>query len=367
MLPLACLAAVVASAAPAPATPVRLKELGRFGGWRENALVGYGIVTGLPGTGDSARSGVTRQALQSALSRLGATVAPDQIQSRNVAAVIVTATLPPTVTQGDRIDVTVASIGDARSLAGGTLLMTPLLGPDQRPYALAQGSVAVGGYRFDADQNVRQKNLPTAGIVSGGATVEANVEAEIGGGAGPITFVLRSPDYTTASKVAAGVNAAFGLPIARMRSAGVVEITLARSGLDANVAMARIENVAVEPDHEARIVLNERSGTVVVGGGVTIAPVTIAQGDLKVSVSVDRDAAFPQIYGGYVPGARGLVITNTRLDVAEDRDAVLSSPGTTVGDLIQGLSRAKVKTREMIAILQAMKAAGALNAEIVVQ
>lgn len=367
LLSLACLAAVVGNTATASASPVRLKELGRFGGWRENALVGYGIVTGLPGTGDSARSGVTRQALQSVLSRLGVTVAPDQIQSRNVAAVIVTATLPPTTTPGDRIDVTVASIGDARSLAGGTLLMTPLLGADQRTYALAQGSVAVGGYRFDADQNIRQKNLPTAGIVSGGATVEASVDAEVGGPAGAITFVLRSPDYTTASKVAAGVNETFGRPIAKMRSAGVVEIALGRTGLDANLAMARIENVAVEPDHEARIVLNERSGTVVVGGGVTISPVTIAQGDLKVSVSIDRDAAFPQIYGGYVPNPRGVVITNTRLDVREDRDAVLSFPGTTVGDLIQGLNRAKVKTREIIAILQAMQAAGALNAEIIVQ
>lgn len=367
LLSLACLALIAGHVAPALATPVRLKELGRFGGWRENALVGYGIVTGLPGTGDSARSGVTRQALQSALSRLGVVVAPDQIQSRNVAAVIVTATLPPTATPGDRIDVTVASIGDARSLAGGTLLMTPLLGPDQRPYALAQGAVAVGGYRFDADQNVRQKNLPTAGIVSGGATVEASVDAELGDAAGSITFVLRSPDFTTASNVAAGVNAAFGRPVARVRTAGVVEIALAQSGMDANSMLAQIENVAVEPDHEARIVLNERSGTVVVGGGVTITPVTIAQGDLKVSVSIDRDAAFPQIYGGYAPGARGVVITNTRLDVREDRDAVLSFPGTTVGDLVQGLNRARVKTREMIAILQAMKAAGALNAEIIVQ
>jgi flagellar P-ring protein FlgI len=361
---LAALLALVPSQAAMP--PVRLKELGRFSGWRDNPLVGYGIVTGLAGTGDSPRSALTRQALQSALSRLGANIDPAQLQSRNVAAVIVTATLPPTANPGDRIDVNVTSIADARSLAGGTLLMTPLLGPDQRSYALAQGGVAAGGYRFDADQNVRQKNLPTAGLVSGGATIEARFTPELQS-SGRVTFILRNPDHSTAAKVAGAVNASSTGLIAEVRSADAVEIALAGPEMALSTALARIENIAVVPDRQARIVLNERSGTLVVGGDVTIAPVTIAQGDLKVSVSVDRDAAIAPIFGGYVSDGRGLVVTNTRLDVSEGSDVVLGFSGSTVADLIQGLGRAKVKTREMIAILQAMKAAGALNADIVVQ
>ncbi|WP_157215386.1 flagellar basal body P-ring protein FlgI [Flavisphingomonas formosensis] len=358
-------------APPALATggEVRIKELGRFLGWRDNALVGYGIVTGLAGSGDSPRSGATRQALSNVLSRLGATILPDQVQSRNVAVVIVTATLPADSNIGDRLDATVTSIGDARSLVGGTLLMTPLLGPDQKPYALAQGALVVGGYNFEDSLNLRQKNYPTSGTLPGGATVETAVESGVGGPDRRLTFVLRDPDFTTANRVAAGINGAFGTGIASVRSADKVVIDGNLAGLDTVSLISRIEGLNVQPDEIARIVINERSGTVVAGGPVQISSVVIAQGDIKVSVSVDNQASQPYIFGGYAPGARSLVVTNTKLDVTESarNDAVVRFPSTTVADLVQALHRAHVGTRSTIAILQAIKAAGALHAEIIVQ
>lgn len=349
------------------ASPIRLKDLGRFQGWRDNPLVGYGIVTGLSGTGDSPRNEVTRQALKNTLGRLGINVTADQVQSRNVAVVMVTATLPPSANVGDKIDISVTSIGDARSLAGGTLLMTPLLGPDQQSYALAQGALVIGGYRFEAEQNLRQKNYPTAGILPSGGTVERAVEANLQSDPRGVTFVLRDPDFTTAEMVANGINQSFGFGVASVKSADAVYISTDKMAGSLNSYLARIENVSVAPDRIARIVINERSGTVVAGGDVQISDVVIAQGDIKVSVAINNSAGQPNFYGGFVRDARGLVITNSKLDVEEDRSAVLQFPGTSIADLVQGLSKAKVPTRAMIAILQAMKAAGALHADIIVQ
>lgn len=345
---------------------VRLKDLGRFLGWRDNALIGYGIVTGLAGSGDSPRSVATRQAMSNVLSRMGANVPADQLQSRNVAAVMVTATLPASANVGDRIDVTVTSIGDARSLAGGMLLMTPLLGPDQKSYALAQGSLVVGGYNFKDNANLRQKNYPTTGLVDGGATVEEPVDAKLLGADGRLTFILKDPDFTTAQRIADALNMAQGSNVASVESAEAVRIDA--SGGDIYRLISRIENVSVGPDQAARVVINERSGTVVAGGAVQISSVVIAQGDIKVSVSVDNQASQPYVYGGYAPNARSLIVTNSKLEVSDaSNDAVVRFPNTTVADLVSGLARAKVGTRDMIAILQAIKTAGALHADIIVQ
>lgn len=361
-------AGVVAMAAPAGAADVRVKDLGRFLGWRDNALVGYGIVTGLSGSGDSSRSAATRQALSNVLSRMGASIPADQLQSRNVAAVMVTATLPPSANVGDRIDATVTSVGDARSLVGGTLLMTPMLGPDQKPYALAQGSLVVGGYQFQDSVNLRQKNYPTAGTLPGGATVEIPVTASIVGPDRKLTFILKDPDFTTAQRIADQLNATLGFGSAMVRGADAVLIDTDSSGSDINRLISRIEAVAITPDQSARVVINERSGTVVAGGAVQISSVVITQGDIKVSVTVDRQASQPYIYGGFAPDARGLIVTNSRLDVTEgEGDATVHLPNTTVADLVQALSGAKVGTRNTIAILQAIKAAGALHADIIVQ
>jgi flagellar P-ring protein precursor FlgI len=345
---------------------VRLKDLGRFQGWRDNPLIGYGIVTGLAGSGDSPRSEVTRQALKNALGRLGATVLPEQVQSRNVAVVMVTATLPPSANVGDRIDVTVTSIGDARSLAGGSLMMTQLMGPDQQSYALAQGALVVGGYRFDADQNLRQKNYPTVGVLPDGATVERPVIANLQIEPGALVFVLRNPDITMAESVAQGINMAIGRGMATAQAADSVRIVTGGWSGPFNALLSRIENVTVPVDQIAKVVINERSGTVVAGANVQISDIVVAQGDIKVSVSIDRQASQPNIYGGFVGDGRGLIVTNTKLDV-EERDAVVRFARSTVADLVQGLTRSNVKTRDMIAILQAMKAAGALHAEIIVQ
>jgi flagellar P-ring protein precursor FlgI len=356
----------------ARADEVRVKDLGRFQGWRDNALVGYGIVTGLSGSGDTPRSEVTRQALSNVLGRLGANVSQDQIQSRNVAAVIVTATLPASANVGDRIDVAVSSIGDARSLVGGTLLMTPLLGPDQKSYALAQGQLVVGGYRFDSDRNRQQKNYPTSGVMPDGATVETSVEAQLLGQGGELTFLLKSPDFTTAVRVADAINQAWGAQIATVRGADsvTIEAGAGRSGLYRLIS--RVEAVTVNPDQPARVVINERSGTVVAGGDVRISNVVISQGDIRVSVTARSEASQPYGDAGYRPwggssDVRSLIVTNTKLDVSEPADAVVRFPDTTVADLVQGLSKVHVDTRTTIAILQAIKAAGALHADLLVQ
>ncbi|MEI9930259.1 MAG: flagellar basal body P-ring protein FlgI [Rhizomicrobium sp.] len=364
------LAALLLATTPVHATvgDVRLKDLGRFLGWRDNALVGYGIVTGLAGSGDSPRSAVTKQALSNVLGRLGSNISPDQLESRNVAAVIVTATLPPTAKVGDRIDVTATSIGDARSLVGGVLLMTPLLGVDQQRYALAQGALVVGGYSFEDNGNLRQKNYPTTGVCAGGATVEAPVDADLLTPTGRLTFVLKDPDFTTAQRVADGLNQSLGASLAHAQGADAISIDASAAGYDLSQLISRIENISISPDEVARVVINERSGTVVAGGSVKISSVVIAQGDIKISVDVDHEASQPLVLGGNAPDVRSLIVTNSKLRVTDgSRDAVVHVPDTTVADLVRALAKAKVDTRRTIAVLQAVKAAGALHAEIVVQ
>jgi flagellar P-ring protein precursor FlgI len=370
-LVLACCALVAlcdAGAASADTGNVRLKDLGRFLGWRDNALVGYGIVTGLAGSGDSPRNALTKQALSNVLGRLGSNVQPDLLESRNVAAVIVTATLPPTAKIGDRIDVTATSIGDARSLVGGMLLMTPLMGADQKPYALAQGALVVGGYSFEDNGNLRQKNYPTTGVCAGGATVEAPVDADVLGSDGKLTFILKNPDFTTAERAAESLNQALGAGVAGAHGADTVMIDARATGDDLSRLIARIENVSIMPDDLARVVINERSGTVVAGGGVQVSSVVISQGDVKVSVDVDHQASQPLVLGGTAPDVRSLIVTNSKLKVTDGvHDATVRLPNTTVADLVKALSKAQVDTRRIIAVLQAVKAAGALHADIIVQ
>ncbi|MBP2161181.1 MULTISPECIES: flagellar basal body P-ring protein FlgI [Asticcacaulis] len=347
------------------AQSVRVKDMGRFLGWRENALVGYGIVTGLSGSGDSPGSKVTRQALTNVLSRFGANVSTDDVHSRNVAAVMVTAVLPPSAHLGDKVDIAVSSIGDARSLVGGTLLMTPLMGPDQRTYALAQGPLVVGGYRFDAQQNRQQKNYPTSGVLPGGATIEMPAAASLLNAGGELTFILKEPDTMTAERIKDGINAAMGMRLARVADSATVVIDARTAGRDVYGFVARVENVAVTPDQRAVVVVNERSGTVVAGGSVQISSVVVSQGDIKVSISQDNDATQPFIaeYGAW----NGLVVASKKIEVTPGRDAVVRFPNTTVGDLVQALHQANVDTRGIIAILQSIKAAGALHADLVVQ
>lgn len=365
---LACLLLTIATAFAAPASAdVRIKDLGRFQGWRDNALVGYGLVVGLGGSGDSPRNEVTRQALTNVLGRLGTNISADQLQSRNVAAVMITATLPPSANTGDKLDVNVSSIGDARSLVGGTLLMTPMLGPDQHPYALAQGQLVVGGYRFDDNENVQQKNYPTSGVLPGGATVETPVRANLVTPSQELVFILGQPDFTTAQRVADGINSHLGFGMAEVRGADQVAIRAPSAGAELYRLISQIENVEVRPQAAAIVVINERSGTVVAGGQVEISSVVISQGDIKVSVVANRQGSQPSGVDGYLPDVRSLVITNTKLEILPSRDAVVRFPNTTVADLVEGLQRVHVDTRGVINVLQAMKAAGSLHAQIIVQ
>lgn len=368
------LAAAAFATAPAQAADrapesVRIKDLGRVQGWRGNTLVGYGIVTGLAGTGDSPGNAATRQALSNVLSQFNLAVPASQIQSRNVAVVMISAELPSFAREGDTLDVTVTSSGDARSLVGGSLLVAPLHAPNGRVYALAQGPLSVGGYRYDANGNVVQKNHPTVGSVPNGARVEVEARAEVPPDQKTLTFVLTDPDYTTASRMAAAINAHVGAPLASARDAEGVDIRIpAESRAELVAFISRIEAIEIQPDQRARVVINERTGTVVSGGAVRISPVAISQGDLKIAITSTSSVSQPSEIVGANPGVRTAVVTNTTVDVGEPQAAGYVPPGaTTVADLVQSLNRVKTNTRDIISILRAVKAAGALHAELVVQ
>jgi len=366
---LGCLLCMLAGAAAASQDSIRVKDLGKMQGWRDNALVGYGVVTGLAGTGDTPGNRATRQTMANVLSQFDLQIAADQVQSRNVAVVMVNAVLPPFARAGDALDVVVTSAGDARSLVGGSLLLTPLKAANGRVYALAQGSLAVGGYRYDANGNVVQKNHPTVGTVPGGATVEQGVSAQIMGSGNSVTFVLAEPDYTTADRIAAAINSQLGAGLAQARDPSGIDIRVPEENRERLVNfLARIENVRVEPDRRARVVINERTGTVVAGGDVRIERVAIAHGDLKISVATQNYASQPLVIGGNAPGVQTTLVTNSEMKVDERPEAGFLPPGeVTVASLVQALARTRTSTRDVISILRAIKAAGALHAELVVQ
>jgi len=367
-------ALLLAAGVPGPACgqaieSVRVKDLGRLQGWRGNALVGYGIVTGLAGTGDAPSNITTRQTLADVFSQFNITVPAAQIQSRNVAVVLVSADLPPFAREGDTLDVTVTSAGDARSLVGGSLLLAPLKAPDGRVYALAQGALAVGGYRYDANGNVIQKNHPTVGSVPNGARVEVAMHPKPLDKSGIVTFVLADPDYTTASRLADAVNARLGSGTAVARDAEGIDIHVPDGERDHLVSfIARVENVGLTPDRRARVVIDERTGTVVAGGDVGISPVAISHGDLKIAITNHNTAVQPGVLFGSNPGVRTALVTNTTVEVDEPSGPGYLAPGSvTVADLVQSLARLKTNTRDVISILRSVKAAGALHAELVVQ
>lgn len=365
----AALAWLAMPAAAQAADTIRVKDLGRMQGWRDNAILGYGIVTGLAGTGDSSTNKTTRQAMANVFSQFNLTISPDQVQSRNVAVVLVTAALPTFSHEGDTLDVTVTSAGDARSLVGGSLLMTPLKAANGRVYALAQGPLSVGGYRYDANGNVVQKNHPTVGSVPGGATVEVGVNAQVMTAQQDVTFLLAEPDYTTASRIAAAINTQVGGGLAKAKDASGVTIHVPDASREQLTNyLTQIENVLVVPDRRAKVVINERTGTVVSGGDVRISKVAISHGDLKISISTQNTASQPLFIGNAGPNVRTEIVSNTRVDVDEQNGpGFVAANNNTVADLVQSLARMKTNTRDIISILRAVKAAGALHAELVVQ
>lgn len=357
------------AATPPTGDMVRLKDLGKLKGWRDNALVGYGIVTGLAGTGDSPTNRTTRQTIANVLSQFNVAVTPDEVQSRNVAAVMVSASLPPFAREGDQLDVLVTSMGDARSLVGGSLLVTPLKAPNGAIYALAQGPLSVGGYRYDMNGNVVQKNHPTTGMVPAGATVEKGVTSSLMAQDGTVTFVLSEPDFSTADRLSTALNDAFGQALAQPKDAEGIRIEVPPDERGNLVHfLAQVENVWVKPDRRARVVINERTGTVVSGGDVTLSKVAIAHGDLKISIVTDNEVSQPFSIGGFNPGARTAFVSNSRISVDEQQGGTfIAAQHNTVADLVEALNRVKTNTRDIIAILQAVKAAGALHADLIIQ
>jgi flagellar P-ring protein precursor FlgI len=349
---------------------VRLKDLGRLDGWRDNALSGYGVVTGLAGTGDSARNQATRQSLASIMQNFDVKITSDQIASRNAAVVMITATLPPYARRGSTIDVTVTSMGDARSLLGGTLVLAPLKGPDGRIYALAQGAISVGGYRYDMNGNVVQKNHPTTGRIPDGAAIEVAVSADIVSPQHRMTFLLKEADYTTANRVTAAINSSFGTGVARAVSAAEVELSPSTEQLRDMVAfMTRLEQLDVAPDQQARVVINERTGVIVTGGDVRISKVSISHGELKVSITTENNVSQPSdLVLGRTPGIRTELYANSKVEVSEQSgQGFVEAKHNTVTELVAALSRMKVSTRDVISILQAIKGAGALHADLLIQ
>ena len=368
MRPLYCLA-VFCMANLAHADLVRLKDIGKFAGWRENSLVGYGLVTGLASSGDSANNKATRQSIANVLAQFDVAVKPEDVLSRNAAAVMITAKLPPIAHEGDTIDVTVTSIGDARSLAGGNLILAPLKGPNGKVYALAQGALFVGGYKFDLNGNVAQKNHPTVGSIPAGAIVEVGVKANVLRADSTMLFTLADADHTTSSRIASAINTAFGRMLAKPKDAEGIEIQLSERDRENLVDfVTRIESLSVEPDSRARVVVDERTGTVVSGGDVRIAKVVISHGDLKISIITDNTVSQPILVRQTGPGVRTETVSNSRLDVTETNETgYLSASKNTVADLIQALTRIKTNTRDIISILRAVKTAGALHADLVIQ
>ncbi len=364
LLAVASLAAIVAPLTPAPALAgPRIKDVADFEGVRENQLVGYGLVVGLAGTGDSLRnSPMTRQALAAMLERLGVNASDGNLNTRNVAAVMVTAHLPPFASQGSRIDVTVSALGDARSLAGGQLLVTPLIGADQQVYAVAQGALAVGGFSAaGASGSTVSRGVPTGGRIASGALVEREIAFDIASQQ-ELRLSLRNPDFTTAQRIATAVNQAVGAEAAHAANPGSVVLRRPPAFAGDMVSLVgRIENLEVEVDAPARIVIDENSGIVVMGDNVRVSTVAIAQGNLTISVQEDPFVSQP------APLSRGetVVAPSTNIEVEEEPGGLVVVPGgVPLRQLVNGLNALGVSPRDMISILQALKAAGAIQAEI---
>jgi len=370
LLALACAAFSLLAHAADGDGGIRLKELARVQGVRDNALVGYGLVVGLAGSGDSDRSFETLQSLQNTLAGFGVNVPTSEIVSRNVAAVMVTATLKPFAQQGDKLDVQVSSIGDATSLMGGTLLLTSLYGPDQKLYGLAQGPLSVGGYEYDSFGNVVQKNHPTVGMVPNGGSVERKAPQALPAISSDIPVLLTEPDFVTAERVTVALQKS--IPEAKVTAvdAGKVVVHLTQPTDDLVPLIARIQDTLVIPDEPARVVVNERTGTVVAGGDVRIGDVSISQGDLRVVITTKYEVSqpFQAFVGGRGNGqVQTTVVPDTTVAVTDKDASMVKLPGgTTVAELVTALREIKLTTRDVITILQAIKSAGALHGDLVI-
>ncbi len=347
-----------------PASGARIKDLAELQGVRDNQLVGYGIVVGLNDTGDTAKVKVTTDSVVNMLEHLGMTVDRNSVKAQNVAAVIVTADLPAFAKAGNKIDVLVSSLGDAESLSGGTLLRTPLIGPDQNVYVLAQGPVIVGGVSAEGQAGKVEKNHPTVGRIPDGGVVEQEVDFAFAN-QDSYVFNLKEADFTTISRMAEAVNSEFKENIARAVDSRSLVVRLPSSQASRPVQfLSRLENLNVESDGKARIVINERTGTIVIGAKVRLSTVAVAHGNIKITIKESPYVSQPNPFNR---NGETVVVPDTEIEIEEkDSRFVVVDHGVNVGDLANALNTLGVTPRDVIAILQAIKAAGALQAELVV-
>ena len=342
----------------------RIKDIVDFEGVRENMLIGYGLVVGLNGTGDTLSSSIfTRESLVGMLERLGVNARDDSLKTDNVAAVMVTATLPPFAKQGTRIDLSLSAIGDADSLLGGTLLVTPLVGADGEVYAVAQGPVAVGGVSAGGAGAEISKGVPTNGRIASGAIIEREISFDLQG-LDTLRISLRNPDFTTARRIAQAINSFAGGPIAQSRDSATVSLVVPDNYRGKMVALITdIEQLRVTPDISAKVVIDEQTGIIVMGENVRISTVAIAQGNLTIRITETPQVSQPLPFS---EEGETVTVPRTQIEIDEDEDKRLSvlSNSVTLQELVDGLNALGIGPRDMISILQAIKAAGALQAEI---
>jgi len=361
---LACLSLLLVMGGGPASAASRIKDIVDFEGIRENMLVGYGLVVGLDGSGDTLRKApFTQQSLTAMLERLGVNTRSAILDTDNVAAVMVTASLPPFARQGSRVDVSVSTLGDAKSLLGGTLLVTPMLGADGEVYAVSQGAVAVAGFKVKGQGSSITKGVPTSGRIANGAIVEREVGFELSA-LRHMRLALKNPDFTTARRLATAINTFSGEQTALATDPTTVSLTVPDRFRDDVVGfIGQIEQLRVDPDQRARVVIDETSGVIVMGSEVRVNTVAIAQGNLTIRVTETPQVSQP---GPFSQGGTTQVVPRTNIDVNEGdgKKLVVLKPGVSLQDLVDGLNALGIGPRDMISILQAIKAAGALQAEI---
>ena len=363
----ASMAALSLLSLPALAQQVRIKDLVEIDGVRGNDLVGYGLVVGLNGTGDGLRnSPFTEEAMTNLLERLGINVTGESFRSKNVAAVLVTANLPPFARAGGQVDITVSTIGDAKSLLGGTLIMTPLSAADGQIYAVAQGSVIAGGATASGQGASVTQGVPTSGVIPAGARVEREIAFDFTA-MQQMRLALRDPDFTTAARIERAINERFGVPIARMLDSGTVALNLRTANAPSPAHLvALLENIEINPEQRARVVVDQRSGTIVLGADVKISRVAVSQGGLTLRVEENPIVVQPN---PFTIGGQPIVVPNTTATIEQNPGTQMALVETAVSlpEVIEGLNALGVAPRDMIDILKAIKAAGALHAEFIVQ
>ncbi len=339
----------------------RLKDIANLQGVRENQLVGYGLVVGLDGTGDGGSNAFTKQSLATMLNNLGVGIDPNQVNVKNVAAVIVTAYLPPFARMGSRMDILVSSMGDAKSLKGGTLLLTPLKGADGKVYAVAQGPVTIGGFSAESAGASEKKNHPTVGTIPGGATIERELPFDFSN-IDALTYSLSNPDFTTANRVTRAINRRLRGNFAQATDSGTVKVLIPET-FRSNVVnlVAELESIKIATDRQARVVVNERTGTVVIGEDVRVSTIAIAHGGLTISIQPDAIISQPQPFSD----GETVVVEKPEIEAQEgDSKLALIPGGVPIRDLVKALNAIGVSPRDLIAVFQAIQASGALQADL---